>query len=351
VKAIQMQGGKMLIGKRRKDRRPHIGERAARLNRTNLHAVSISRLLSAILAVAVICSLLSKSGVGLGFPEDQSGRHISKSFTTGHETTQDGSGPTILMGYSKAGFKKNHMSSFLYFIPLISPTVVYREISANNEQQVGIISYEKQVDSESFTVVCEFEITGKGFHKYTFDTAGMVAEHRDELNNGESLKNMLDYIKYEGEGFGRIEVKGMMTGSTPRVTEVNMQFNARDRKSPVTVGLYDIELKDGKYKYENRSNQSVARVNALIFKKTDKTPRMGIKVASVSDSAEHEGFFSRIKGTFANLLITPPKVSQLGNETMMNFGYTLLEKKGAFTFPKATNIREDRLAVSDPAHK
>ena len=29
----------------------------------------------------------------------------------------------------------------------------------------------------------------------------------------ELLKNYVDYIKIEGEGFGRIEVKGTMTGS------------------------------------------------------------------------------------------------------------------------------------------
>jgi len=70
---------------------------------------------------------------------------------------------------------------------------------------------------------------------------------------GETLTNMLDYIKFEGEGFGLIEVKGTMTGSTPTVTEVVLHFNARGHKSPVTVGLYDIKPKDGQYNYENRS--------------------------------------------------------------------------------------------------
>ena len=68
---------------------------------------------------------------------------------------------------------------------------------------------------------------------------------------------MLDYIKFDGEGFGRLEIKGAMTGSTPTVTEVAMQFNARGHKSPVTIGLYDIKPKDGQYKYENRSNRDI----------------------------------------------------------------------------------------------
>jgi len=340
-----------MIGKRTPDRLSRTGQRSARLNRINLDAVSIGRLLSAILAVALICSMLSKSGFGLGFPAERPGSHDSRTVKDGDGSSKDGSGPTILMGYSKAAFKQNRMSSFLYFIPLISPTVVYREISANNQQQVGIISYEKRVDSDSFRVVCEFVIQGKGFHKYTFDAVGMVAAHNEEVQRGKTLKNMLDYIKYEGEGFGRIEVLGTMTGSAANVTEVNMQFNARDRTSPVTVGLYDVDLTDGKYAYKNRSNQSVARVNALIFKETTATPRMGIKVASVSESEESEGFFSRLKGTFANLLITPPKVARLGNETMIKFGYMLWEKRGAFTFPKASNIKDSGLAIADPAHQ
>jgi len=109
----------------------------------------------------------------------------------------------------------------------------------------------------------------------TFDPAGMIATHTDELKKGETLRNMLDYIKFEGEGFGRIEVKGTMTDSTPTVTEVSMQFNVRGHKSPVTIGLYDVKPKDGEYKYENRSNEVVARVNRLIFEKTDQDPMHG----------------------------------------------------------------------------
>jgi len=71
----------------------------------------------------------------------------------------------------------------------------------------------------------------------TFDPAGMIAAHTDELKKGETLTNMLDYIKFDGEGFGIFEVKGRITGSTRTVTEFDMQFNARGHKSPVTIGL------------------------------------------------------------------------------------------------------------------
>jgi hypothetical protein len=179
----------------------------------------------------------------------------------------------------------------------------------------------------------------------------MIAADTDDLEKGGLLKNVLDYIKIEGEGFGRIEVKGTMTSSPPSVTEVCIQFNVRGHKSPVTIGLYDIKPQKGQYKYENRSNHIVARVNSLIFKKTEKTPRMGIKVASITEQNESDCFFSTIKGAIANLFISPPKVTKLGNETMLDFGQALLEQKSAFTFPKAKNIKENRMVVIDPVKK
>ena len=217
---------------------------------------------------------------GVGLSSDPNGRTSgcrSKSVHDGNTPVKDSNGPTIRLGYSKEGFKKNPISSFAYFVPLISTTLVDRQTSANNIQQVGIISYEKKVTSKSFHLVCEFEILGKGFHKNTFEPAGVIAMYIGELKKGETLTNLLDYIKFEGEGFGRIEVKGTMTGSVPTVTEVDLQFNARDHKSCVTVGLYDIKPKDGQYKYENRSNQIVARVNTLSFKKTEQDPAHGNK--------------------------------------------------------------------------
>ncbi|MGD0022610.1 MAG: hypothetical protein ABSC54_09945 [Smithellaceae bacterium] len=179
----------------------------------------------------------------------------------------------------------------------------------------------------------------------TFDSAGLIAAQTDELNEeGNAMTNMLDYIKFDGDGFGVIEVKGTITGSTKIVTEVDIQFNARGHESPVTIGLYDIKPKDGEYKYKNRSNEVVARVNTLSFRKTaDDAPRMGIKVASISGKEESGGFFSGLKGAIANLLIKPPKVDKLGNTTMLEFGYALLQKKTTFTFPKAKNIKEIKI--------
>ena len=279
-------------------------------------------------------------------PNSRISVHSEQPAVDANTVAEDVNGPTVLLGYSREEFKKNPISSFMYFVPLISPTRVDRETSVDNQQQVGIVSYEKKVTSKSFTVVCEFEIAGKGFHKNIFDSAGMIAVHTAELEKGESLTNTLDYINFEGEGFGRIEVKGTMADSVPTVTEVDVQFNARGHKSPVTIGLYDIKPKDGKYQYENRSNEIVARVNTLVFKRTDQAPRMGIKVASISKSEKPEGFWSHVKGTVANLLIKPPRVDILGNDTMLDFGRAMLEQKQEFTFPKAKNIRETKGVIA-----
>ena len=177
----------------------------------------------------------------------------------------------------------------------------------------------------------------------TFDPNGMIAVQTDELKKGEKLTNMLDYIKLDGDGCGRIEVKGQIADSVKTVTEVEVQFNARGHKSPVTIGLYDIKPEEGEYKYENRSNEVVAQVNTLIFKKAEETPRMGIEIASLTKKGASAGILEIIKGSIANLFIKPLKVDKLGNTTMLEFGDALLQKKTTFTFPKAKNIKESKV--------
>jgi hypothetical protein len=297
--------------------------------------------------MAVVCALLFTARVGEGAePTKAGGTASGASVAKGDNAFEDSSGPTVMLSYSKETFEKNPISSFMYFVPLISPTLVDRQTSANNAEEVGITSYERKIGAKSFHVACEFEIRGKGFHKNTFDPAGIIAAHTGELEKNETLTHTLDYIKFEGEGFGRIEIRGTIDDSTETVTEVDLQFNARGRKSPVTIGLYDIKPKDGQYRYENRSNELVARVNTLAFKKSDKTPRMGVSVASITKAAGSDGLFAHIKGAIANLLIKQPKIDKLGNETMLNFGYAILKQKPEFTFPRARNIKEDRIAFA-----
>jgi hypothetical protein len=257
----------------------------------------------------------------------------------------DCNGPTILIDYGQDG-KKNTVASFMYFVPLISRTLVDIQTSASNKQQIYVVSYEREVTSNSFHVVCEFKISGKGFQKNTFDPEGMIAAHTAEQKKCQTLTNLLDYIKFEGEGLGCIEVKGLVDGSTETVTEVSLQFNARGHKSPVTVGLYDIKPENGKYKYEEKTNEAIARVNSLTFRRCEDNPSMAMKIASINKASESDCFMGNVKGLIANLFIKQTKVDKLGNDTMLSFGHALLKQKPSFTFPKAKNIKENITAVA-----
>jgi len=309
--------------------------------------------LIALLAVSFICIFLLASCDKLDADPNRSiiSAISNQSAADSNNVDENNNGPTMIMSYSKGKFIKNPIESFMYFVPLIAPTLVDNISSVNNDQQVGIISHKIITDSKSFHVVCEFEILGKGFHMNTFDPNGMIEAHTDELKKGETLTHMLDYIKVEGDAYGIIEAKGTIAGSTYTVTEVEMQFNAKGHKSPVTIGLYDIKPKNGEYKYENRSNEIVARVNTLAFKKTEQTPKMGIEIASIAKKNESAGLFGWIKGAIANLLIKPLKVTKLGNTTMLEFGEALFQKKATFTFPKATNIKENKVVEIDQIQK
>jgi hypothetical protein len=267
------------------------------------------------------------------------------SVTDGNRAVEDG-GPTVPLSYSIKAFERSPIGSFMYFIPLISPVAVGRETGPDNQQQVGVVSYERKVTANSFSVTCEFEMLGSGFNKYLFDPKGMIATSDAASDKDDTRSHLLDYINFEGTGFGSIQIKGTIAGSAETVTEVEVRFNARGRKSPVTIGLYDIKPKDGQYRYENRSNEIVARVNTLTFKKSE-NPRMGITVASIGKKGAN-GFVGHVKGAVANLFIKPVKVDPLGNETMLKFGYALLQQEPAFTFPKAGNFKDIKLAMASP---
>lgn len=259
----------------------------------------------------------------------------------GNNESEDSNGPTVFLDCSKGWAKKNPTASFMYFVPLISPTLVDSKTSPNNQQQGGLISCKRKSDSKSFSVSCEFQMQGKGSLKNTFDAVEMIKRNTRDLKAGKPLKNTLDYIKFEGEGYGRIEAKGKIVDSTETVTEVNVHFNSRRQKSPVTIGLYSVKPRNGEYKYENRYNEMVARVNTLTFKKSKKKPKMGIKIASLAHSKEPNGIWGEITATIANLFIKPLEVNKAGNDTMLDFGYALFKEEPTFTFPKAQNLKKE----------
>ena len=288
--------------------------------------------------IPVFCTLLLTAGIGMCSDPNSpaSGRDAKPKPVP---DINDHNGPTIALSYNSSTPAKNPTASFMYFIPLIAPTLVERETSPNNQQQAWIVSYEKKVTSESFYVNCELEMRGKGFFNNILDAQGVMAIYLPELKKGAPLTNGLDYIKFEGEGMGRIEVAGTIKGNTETVTQVDLCFNIRGRKSPVTIGLYSIVPKDGQYKYENKYNEIIARVATLTFKKCDGEPKMGIEVVSVNKASKPNSYIGRVKGFIVNFFIDPIRISKLGNDTMINFGYAILNKQPSFVFPKAANIK------------
>ena len=295
-------------------------------------------------SVAAVCILLLIAGKALSVSPNAPTSNRSGVLSA---DTNDTNGPTVSLSYDSQVFVKSPTSSFMYFIPLISPTLVETQISTGNKQQAGFTSYEKKVSSDSFSISCEFDMVGKGFFEVKFDPEGMVSIFPELVEKNEPITKALDYIKFEGEGFGRMEVKGKVTGSTQTVTEVEVYFNARGKKSPVTIGLYSIKPEDGQYKYENKYNEMFARVAKLKFKKYESEPRMGVEVVSVNNATGPNGYLGRIKGIIANFFINPIRISALGNNTMLDFGDTILKQKTSFTFPKAHNITKIRWVTAN----
>ena len=253
-------------------------------------------------------------------------------------------GPTLQMSYSRDTFESNPISAFMYFVPLLSRTPVARETSPGNAQEVIIFSHERVISDDAFVVTCDFEIRGTGFHKNVFEPEGAIAMRLAELDQNEPISEALDYIKIEGAGLGRIVVRGSISGTKEIVEEVELNFKAGDQDSPVTIGIYDVEPVDGRYDYAQRSNERVARVNTLSFARGGQVPRMDISVASVRKADGKEGLLARIKGVVANFIINPPRIERLGNETVMRLGHALFQRAAEFTFPKAENLVDTRLA-------
>lgn len=291
--------------------------------------------------ILVMCAILWASTVtGAGPEVTKTTTTIESGKTTNNGESKDSFGPTVSIDCSEEGFKLNPTAAFMYFIPLISPMTVESIISFNNKQQSGFISYKRKLYSKSFYVCCEFQMQGKGSQKNSFNPTGTINKNIKRVKKGKALTNMLDYIQFNGEGVGRIEVKGKIVGTKEIVTEVNVHFrNHIWQKSPVTIGLYSIKPINGKYKYENRYNKLVARVDTLTFKRSEKVPKMEISITSLHSDTKSNGIWGRIRGAIANLFIKPMEVSKLGNDTMLDFGYALLKEKRTFTFPKAENLK------------
>jgi hypothetical protein len=248
-------------------------------------------------------------------------------------------GPTVYLDYEDQQQRDNSVAAFMYFVPMISTVLVDSENSPQNFQKARIISSRRTSNDKEFEAVCEFVMWGQGYHENFFDAEDIVAKDQDNVPKGRPLKNIIEYIRFEGGGRGRVEVKGTKVNGVEKVTSVKVVFNHEGNTSPVTVGLYNMKPQNGQYKFENRYDTKKARVNALSFEATEEDPRMDIQLASLGGRCSKEGFYSRLKGKIANLFIEPVRITSQGNKAMLDFGYALYKKQASFTFPKAGNLK------------
>lgn len=78
------------------------------------------------------------AGVGISSdPNSFTGIFGSKSVADGNNAAKDSNGPTIMLSYSKETFKENPISSFMYFVPLISPTIHSTAIVPPSAESTG----------------------------------------------------------------------------------------------------------------------------------------------------------------------------------------------------------------------
>jgi len=250
------------------------------------------------------------------------------------------SGPTVFLGLDSEIPNENPVEAFMYFVPLIAPVDVETRIGINNNQKAKIVSVKQKKNGDKFTADCEFLMTGNGRFENKFDPQQIIEKSQEDFKKGKSLKNIINYINFEGQGKGSVHIKGVINkDGIEHVSSVKVVFNADNCQSPVTVGLYTVPFVNSQYKYENKEKQLIARVNSLTFKSGQAETRMALELAAISKPGKKEGFCSRVKGKIANLLIKPLKIDPLGNEVMLDFGYALYSQHATFTFPKAEKLK------------
>jgi hypothetical protein len=249
-------------------------------------------------------------------------------------------GPTLRLDYGRGESPGNPVAALMYFVPLISLEPVSVVQSPGNTQRARMVSATRSFMAKSFLVTCEFEFLGEGNQRNDFDHTAKVHQHERDLKEGRSLDHQLGSINIEGAGSVSIEVEGTMTDRVPTVTEVRLRFNGLGGPSPVTIALHDIRYFDGAFRLRN---ESVARVNTLVFRRRPGSTKMEITVASLKRKDAGDNLFHKVmaglKATTVNLFIKPIAVEPAGNEAMLNFGLALALEAPAFTFPRARNLK------------
>jgi hypothetical protein len=247
----------------------------------------------------------------------------------------DENGPTLYLQATP-----NPVADFMYFVPLISIEPVSSVTSPGSTQSMRMTSTSRHVGTHSFELMCEAQLTGDGWQRSTFDLTPVIREHESQLENGGSLLRMLKSIEVQGGGDITVEVEGALSNGIAIVREVRLRFNAHGSPSPVWIDLCDIHRVNGE---ALESNEILAQVNTITFRRRPGPPTMEVSVASVKHKEAGNGFWQnfkgRVAGVAANMLIDPLPVESAGHQAMLDFGLALVSDAPTFTFPRARNMQ------------
>lgn len=248
-------------------------------------------------------------------------------------------GPTMLLSYDEPTEVRNPIDVFMYFIPLTSPVRVALEKSAGNSQTAWITGYDLKEKNNGFKLKCDFTIGGNGYFINVFNHQDIIALNTRYMDPPKTTTN-LDYMRFEGTGFGALEISGYRRNGEPVIETLSIEFSTGRAKSPVVIGLYSIDPDDGAYDYAKQYNQTKARVSYLSFNATKpgEMPKMRLKVSTFGNSATADGFFSPIKAVFANFFIDPIDVNPVGNTVLLDFAKAVFQQKELFVFPLAQSL-------------
>ena len=144
-------------------------------------------------------------------------------------------GPTLRLDYGVGDQGFNPVSDFMYFVPLISPEHVLLATNLGNSQCARVVSFTNHITGKSFSATCEFEFTGDGIQRDTFEHVVGIQRHEKQLKTTHLLAHQLSAITVDGDGSGIVEIQGSLIKGRYVVNEVKMRFNGRGRCSPVST--------------------------------------------------------------------------------------------------------------------
>ena len=245
-------------------------------------------------------------------------------------------GPTIRLDYGGDQSPGNPVSSFMYFVPLISPEPVSSVTSPGSTQVARILSAKRKSNPNSFGVTCEFEFAGNGSQQSILDLTRVIHGNEQRLKEGGTLGRQLSTITVGGPGRGVVEVEGTISNNVETVSEVRLRFNAHGKTSPIAIEICEVRYQEGEFRHVN---EIIARVNSLTFNRKSGRPKMEVSVASVKKKGAGDGLWQSFKGSVVgmavNLFIPPLTVEAVGHRAMLDFGRALASGAPTFTFPRA----------------